>query len=40
MEKCGMELQATETHLHRGTPEEFCLRGITREAWEGIVASG
>lgn len=40
MEKCGMELRATETHLHRGAPEEFCLRAITREAWEGIVASG
>jgi len=40
MEKCGMQLRATETREHRGTREEICVRAITRDAWEGLVAAG
>lgn len=36
MEKCGMRLLRTETRDHRGTPEEFCIRGITREDWARV----
>jgi RimJ/RimL family protein N-acetyltransferase len=34
MEKCGMALIRTDRREHRGTVEDFCVRGITREAWE------
>lgn len=34
MEKCGMRLLRTGRRDHRGALEEFCVRGITREAWE------
>jgi RimJ/RimL family protein N-acetyltransferase len=34
MEKCGMTLLRTEPREHRGAVEDFCVRGITREAWE------
>jgi ribosomal-protein-alanine N-acetyltransferase len=37
MEKCGMRLVRTETRDHRGTPEEFCIRGITREGWARAI---
>jgi RimJ/RimL family protein N-acetyltransferase len=33
MEKCGMRLLRTETRDHRGAAQEFCIRGITRDAW-------
>ncbi len=39
MEKCGMRLLRTETRDHRGTPEEFCVRGITREGWARVIGS-
>jgi len=34
MEKCGMRLLGTSTREHRGVPEPFCLRGISREEWD------
>ena len=34
MEKCGMTLVQTVTREHRGKQEPFCIRGITRDAWE------
>jgi len=39
MEKCGMRLLGTETRDHRGMPEEFCIRGITREGWARVIGS-
>ncbi len=38
MEKCGMHLAGVERRDHRGTLEEFCVRGITRDDWENLVA--
>jgi RimJ/RimL family protein N-acetyltransferase len=39
MEKCGMRLLlGTEKRNHRGVQEEFCVRGITREDWERLIA--
>jgi ribosomal-protein-alanine N-acetyltransferase len=40
MEKCGLSLVQTETREHRGKQERFCIRGITRDAWERWSASG
>jgi len=37
MEKCGMRLLRIETRDHRGTPEEFCIRGIAREGWARVT---
>ncbi|HZI83085.1 MAG TPA: GNAT family N-acetyltransferase [Casimicrobiaceae bacterium] len=37
MEKCGMRLLRTERREHRGTPEEFRVRGITRERWQEMA---
>lgn len=37
MEKCGMRLVRTERREHRGALEDFCVRAITREAWEQPV---
>ena len=37
MQKCGLVLVRRETRDHRGSPEEFCVRGITRDAWEQLV---
>lgn len=34
MEKCGMTLIRSDRREHRGALEDFCVRGITREAWE------
>jgi [ribosomal protein S5]-alanine N-acetyltransferase len=34
MEKCGLRLMRTSVREHRGKREPFCIRGITREAWE------
>jgi hypothetical protein len=34
MEKCGLKLMQTTIREHRGKREPFCIRGITREAWE------
>jgi len=39
MEKCEMRLLRTEMRDHRGMPEEFCIRGITREGWARVVGS-
>ena len=38
LEKCGLQLLRTERHDHRGAEEEFCVRGLTRAAWEQHVA--
>jgi RimJ/RimL family protein N-acetyltransferase len=38
MEKCGMSLLKTEKRNHRGVQEEFCVRGITRDEWENLIA--
>lgn len=38
MEKCGMTLLRTERRDHRGAPEDFCVRAITREEWETRMA--
>jgi RimJ/RimL family protein N-acetyltransferase len=38
MEKCGMRLLGTEKRNHRGVQEEFCVRGITRDDWERLIA--
>jgi [ribosomal protein S5]-alanine N-acetyltransferase len=34
LEKCGLVIVRRETHDHRGRDEAFCVRGITRDAWE------
>jgi RimJ/RimL family protein N-acetyltransferase len=34
MEKCGLTLVQSVTREHRGRQEPFCIRGITRDAWE------
>jgi [ribosomal protein S5]-alanine N-acetyltransferase len=34
LEKCGLVLVRRETREHRGKREEFCVRGVTRDAWE------
>jgi [ribosomal protein S5]-alanine N-acetyltransferase len=34
LEKCGLVLVRRELRNHRGEPEEFILRGVTRDAWE------
>ena len=36
MEKCGLVLVRREARDHRGALEEFCIRGITRDAWEQL----
>ncbi|MDQ2963425.1 MAG: GNAT family N-acetyltransferase [Pseudomonadota bacterium] len=38
MEKCGMSLLGTERRNHRGVEEEFCVREITRDDWERLLA--
>lgn len=40
MEKCGLTLVQTVRREHRGRQEPFCIRGITRDAWERWSASG
>jgi ribosomal-protein-alanine N-acetyltransferase len=37
LEKCGLVLVRRELRDHRGKPEEFCVRGITRDAWEQML---
>ncbi len=39
MEKCGLRLLHTTMREHRGKREPFCIRGITREAWERWTSS-
>ena len=34
LEKCGLVLVRREARDHRGREEPFCVRGITRDAWE------
>jgi len=36
LEKCGLVLIRSELRDHRGQLEEFCVRGITRDAWEQV----
>ena len=36
LEKCGLMLVRRDRREHRGNPEEFCVRGITRDAWEQL----
>jgi RimJ/RimL family protein N-acetyltransferase len=36
LEKCGLVLVRRELRDHRGKPEQFCVRGITRDAWEQL----
>jgi hypothetical protein len=38
MDKCGMRLLRQERRDHRGRPEDFCVRGITREEWASALA--
>lgn len=38
LEKCGLQLLRTERRNHRGAEEEFCVRALTRVAWEQQVA--
>ena len=40
MEKCGMMMLQQVTRAHRGKEEPFCIRGITRDAWERWSAAG
>ncbi len=37
MEKCGLVLVRREKRDHRGRPDDFCVRGITRDAWEQLA---
>jgi RimJ/RimL family protein N-acetyltransferase len=37
MEKCGMRLLRRERRDHRGAPEDFFVRGITREEWSSAM---
>ena len=39
MEKCGLRLMQTSMREHRGKREPFCIRGISRDAWEHWSAS-
>ena len=39
MEKCGMSLLGTERRNHRGAEAEFCIREITRDDWERLLAT-
>ena len=34
LEKCGFAQLRTVMREHRGRDEAFCVRGITRDAWE------
>ena len=38
LEKCGLTLVRRLRREHRGRQEEFCVRGITRDAWEARIA--
>lgn len=38
MEKCGLQPLRTEKRAHRGAEDVFCVRGITRSAWESAAA--
>ena len=37
MEKCGMRLLRGERREHRGTLEDFCVRGIARGEWKRLI---
>ena len=39
LEKCGLTPVGRVTRDHRGRQEEFCVRGITRDAWEAHIAA-
>jgi len=34
LEKCGLKMLRTEQRAHRGGSESFCVRALTRAAWE------
>ena len=38
LEKCAFRLLRTEVRLHRGADEPFCVRALTRAAWEQDVS--
>ena len=38
LEKCGLRPLRTERRQHRGATEPFCVRGLTRAAWEQDLA--
>jgi len=38
LEKCGLTPVRRVRRDHRGRQEEFCVRGITRDAWEAQIA--
>jgi len=38
LEKCGLVPVHSVRRDHRGRREEFCVRGITRDAWEAQIA--
>jgi [ribosomal protein S5]-alanine N-acetyltransferase len=40
LEKCGFKLLRTERRAHRGADESFCVRGLTRAAWEQEAGDG
>ena len=40
LEKCGLALLRTERRAHRGVDAAFCVRGLTRSAWEKAVGDG
>jgi [ribosomal protein S5]-alanine N-acetyltransferase len=40
LEKCGFTLLRTERRAHRGLDEAFCVRGLTRSAWEQAAGDG
>ena len=40
LEKCGFKLLRTERREHRGVDEPFCVRGLTRGAWEQQAGDG
>jgi len=37
LEKCGLTIVRRESRDHRGRIEPFCVRGVTRDAWEAAI---
>ena len=40
LEKCGLTPLRTERRAHRGVDEAFCVRSLTRSAWEQETGDG
>ena len=40
LEKCGLTPLRTERRAHRGVEEAFCVRALTRSAWEQETDAG